>query len=76
MNVMELVRRVNSTYNQVNANLKILQETGVISDKHYGRLRVIWLNKESHRTLLLLKALRLLGAPEHGNIRKDDAHTP
>jgi predicted transcriptional regulator len=65
-NVMELVRRVNSTYNQVNSNLHILQKEGIVFDEHFGRMRVIRLNKENPRTLLLLQALKILEAPKTG----------
>jgi predicted transcriptional regulator len=61
---MELVRKVNSTYNQVNSNLQILQKEGIIFDEHFGRMRVIRLNKEDQRTLLLLQALKILEAPK------------
>ena len=59
-NVMELVRKVNSTYSQVNANLHILAEEGIIKDKRCGRLRIIKLNKENPKTALLLQALKIL----------------
>ena len=62
VNVMELVRKVNSTYNQVNSNLNILQKEGIVFDEHFGRMRVIRLNKENPRTLLLLHVLRTLNA--------------
>jgi hypothetical protein len=61
---MELVRRVNSTYNQVNSNLKILQNEGIVFDEHFGRMRVIRLNKENPRTMLLLHALKILETSE------------
>jgi predicted transcriptional regulator len=64
VNVMTLVTKVNSTYNQVNANLHILQETGIIFDEHFGRARVIRLNKDNPRTILLLQALKILETPE------------
>jgi DNA-binding transcriptional ArsR family regulator len=59
-NVMELVRKVNSTYSQVNPNLQILANEGIIVDERYGRVRIIRLNKENTKTLLLLQALRTL----------------
>jgi len=61
-NVIELVRRVNSTYNQVNSNLQILRKEGIVFDEHVGRMRVIKLNKENPRTLLLLQALKILSS--------------
>ena len=63
-NVMQLVRKVNSTYNQVNSNLQILQKEGIIFDRHIGHMRIISLNKENPRTMLLLQALKILEAPE------------
>lgn len=65
-NVMELVRKVNSTYNQVNSNLQILQKEEIIFDEHFGRMRVIRLNRENPRTLLLLQALKMLEASKTG----------
>ena len=59
-NVMALVRKVNSTYNQVNSNLHILKKEGVVFDEHFGRMRVIRLNKENSRTRLLLEALKMM----------------
>jgi len=63
-NVMDLVRKVNSTYNQVNSNLQTLQKEEVIFDEHFGRMRVIRLNRENPRTALLLQALKILETPE------------
>jgi len=59
---MKLVQKVNSTYNQVNSNLQILQKEEIIFDEHFGRMRVIRLNKENPKTLLLLQALKILEA--------------
>ena len=59
-NVMDLVRKVNSTYNQVNSNLHILQDEGIVFDQHFGRMRVIRLNKEHPKTKALLEALQML----------------
>ncbi len=58
--VMDLVREVNSTYSQVNPNLKILETEYLIVDEHLGRLRWIKLNRENPKTERLLQALRLL----------------
>lgn len=63
IHVMELVRKVNSTYNQVNLSLQLLQNEGIIFDEHFGRMRVIRLNRENPKTMLLLQALKLLKTP-------------
>jgi predicted transcriptional regulator len=60
VNVMELVHKVNSTYNQVNSNLHILQKECIVFDEHVGRMRVIRLNRENTKTALLLQALKML----------------
>ena len=60
VNVMELVRKVNSTYSQVNPNLRILSEEEIIVDEHFGRMRVIRLNRENPKTDALLQALKIL----------------
>jgi predicted transcriptional regulator len=65
-NVMDLVRKVNSTYSQVNPNLQILQKEGIITDEHFGRMRVIRLNRENPKTGLLLQALKILEAFKAG----------
>jgi len=57
---MELVLKTNSTYNQVNANLLILSQEGIIEEKRYGRVRMIKLNRENPKTLLLLQAFKIL----------------
>jgi DNA-binding MarR family transcriptional regulator len=58
--VTNLVRTINSTYNQVSRNLKILEKEGIIKTTRYGHLRMIELRVESPRTQALLKALDLL----------------
>ena len=74
MHVMELVRKVNSTYNQVNLNLQILQTEKIEFDEHFGRMRVIRLNKENPKTACLLQALKILETPEEGQTSKNRLH--
>jgi DeoR/GlpR family transcriptional regulator of sugar metabolism len=61
--VTNLVRIINSTYNQVNCNLQILEEEGIIKIKHYGHMKMIELEKENPKTQALLKALQILNLP-------------
>lgn len=58
--VTNLVRITNSTYNQVNRNLAILEKEGVTETKRYGRMRVIELKIQNPKTQALLKALHIL----------------
>jgi Predicted transcriptional regulator len=60
MNIMAVVRKINSTYNETNRNLKILEQEGIIHSEVYGRVRYIKLNRENPRTTLLLQALKTL----------------
>ena len=58
--MMDLVRMVNSTYGQVNRNLQILEQEGIVTTQYYSRLRIIKLNRENPKTVTLLKILRLI----------------
>ena len=58
-NIMDLVHKAKSTYNQIQSNLKILEKESVIIDERKGHLRVIKLNWENPKAHLLLKALRM-----------------
>jgi hypothetical protein len=60
VHIMGLVRNINSTYIEVNRNLKILEEEGIVAEQHINRMRVIRLNHENPKTTLLLHALKIL----------------
>lgn len=57
---MGLVRAINSTYIEVNRNIKILEKEDIITDQRVGRKRIIKLNRENQKAMLLLKALKIL----------------
>ncbi len=59
-NMMNLVRLVNSTYNQVNPSVLALAGEGIISEERYGRVRMITLERENQKTQLLLQAFKIL----------------
>lgn len=61
---MELVRKTNSTYNQVNSNLKILEKEQIIFDNHLGHRRVIRIDKQNPRISQLSQLLKLLSKSE------------
>jgi DNA-binding transcriptional ArsR family regulator len=63
IHMMELIRKVNSTHNEVSRNLEILTEENIIRVKKYGRLKIIQLNRENEKTRVLLRALHLLDTP-------------
>ena len=56
---MQLILKVNGKYPQVNAELQVLQKENIIFDQHMGGMRME-LNKENPKTVLLLKALKIL----------------
>lgn len=60
VHIMRLVRNMNSTYVEVNRNIKILEEDGVVIDQRFGRMRMLRLNLENPKTKLLLQALEIL----------------
>ena len=67
--MMDLVRRVNSTYTQVNRNIGILQCEGIVQSRKLGRMRLIQLKREDARTKAILKALEILRLQELSSSR-------
>jgi DNA-binding MarR family transcriptional regulator len=61
--VTNLVRTINSTYNQVDRNLRILEQENIIRTTRIGNARIIRLNFENPKTGSLLRALQLLDRP-------------
>jgi len=61
--MMKLVRKVNSTYNEVDRNLHILISDGLVAQRYLGRKRIVHLNFENKKTFVVLKILDLLSNP-------------
>jgi hypothetical protein len=61
--VVKLVRIVNSTYNKVDCNLRILEDERVVTQKYLGHTRLIQLNRENKKTLVLIKSIKILETP-------------
>jgi len=57
---------INSTYNQVNPNLQILETEEIIKITNYGRLKMVELEIANPKTQALLKALHILNSPTQG----------
>jgi DNA-binding transcriptional ArsR family regulator len=57
LSIMKLVRLVNSTHNEVDRNLGILEKEKLVVQQLLGRNRIIHLNYENKKTLLLLETL-------------------
>lgn len=62
IHIMGLVRNINSTYIEVNRNIKILEKEGIVTEQRVGRMRLLKLNHENPKTKILLQALKLLNA--------------
>ena len=65
LQVMKLVSSVGSTYNELNRNLLLLENEGIIINSYpikvrRGKIRIIRLNKENPKTQTLLKVLKTL----------------
>lgn len=60
LTMMALVRKINSTYDEVNRNLQILQKEALITQQYLGRLRLIRLNLNNKNVSILLHALKSL----------------
>jgi predicted transcriptional regulator len=58
--ITNLVRITNSTYNQVDRNVVILEREGIVKTRKVGRLRIIELQAENSKAQTILKALRSL----------------
>ena len=59
VHVMRLVRKVNSTYSQVNPNLQILEREGIVIEERLGHKRIIRLNRDNPKTEVLLQVLKI-----------------
>ncbi len=60
VSIMNLVKYVNSTWNEVNRNLHVLEKEGIILQHRVGNKRIVTLNRRRNKTQLLLKALKTL----------------
>lgn len=58
--VTNLVRMINSTYNQVRRNLEILEKEEIVKITQCGNMKIIELQRENQKTTKLLTALRSL----------------
>ncbi len=47
LNVSEIARRINLNYSTTNKHLKLLEDEGVIQQRHYGRIRIYRFNEVS-----------------------------
>lgn len=64
--VTQLVRMINSTYNEVRRNLEILHDEEIVKFTFCGNMKMVELQRDSEKTEKLLMALRTL--------RRDDIH--
>ncbi|MEJ2271021.1 MAG: hypothetical protein P8X91_00725 [Candidatus Bathyarchaeota archaeon] len=62
--IMDLVRKVNSSYLQVDRNVQILERERIVESNKIGRLRIIKLKQDNPKTEALLQALKTLRQQE------------
>jgi hypothetical protein len=58
--MMNLVRKTNSNYNQVNRNLIILEKEKIVKIVYCGRMKIIRMNMDNPRVKVIIKALKVL----------------
>jgi len=61
--IMKLVEKTGCDYNEVMRNLRILEHEGFIIYRRVGRKCIVSLNRNSCKTRVLVKALRILDTP-------------
>ncbi|MDI9577049.1 MAG: hypothetical protein QM398_02800 [Thermoproteota archaeon] len=71
---MKLVHKTGCRYNEVMRNLRILEKEGIIIYKRLGCKCFISLNRESHKTRILIKVIGILDTPIDSRqpIREDE----
>jgi DNA-binding transcriptional ArsR family regulator len=50
LNVSEIARRINLNYSTTNKHLKLLEDEGVLQQRHYGRIRIYRFNEVSPKS--------------------------
>jgi len=68
--VTQLVRMINSTYNEVRRNLEILHDEGIVKFTLCGNMKVVELQRDNQKTEKLLMVLRTLQHQDASNIKK------
>ena len=58
--IMELVRKTNSTWSEVDRNIKILESLNLVESRYYQNRRLIKLKRTDDKVEDVLKALRIL----------------
>lgn len=59
-NIMSIVRSTNSTWTEVDRNIKFLENAGIVESRYLQNQRLIKLTKKSDKVEAVLKALRIL----------------
>lgn len=59
-NIMDLVHKTNSTWSEVNRNIKFFESLGIVETRFCKNRRLIKLKKNNAKVESILKALRIL----------------
>ena len=65
--IMDLVRKTNSTWSEVDRNIRILEGLGVVESRYHQNRRVVQLIRKNGKVEALLRALTIL---EMANLTK------
>lgn len=59
-NIMDIVRKTNSTWSEVDRNIKFLESLGIVESRLWQNRRLIKLKEKSGKVEAILKALKIL----------------
>lgn len=68
--VTQLVRMINSTYNEVRRNLEILHDEGIVKFTSCGNMKMVELERDNQKTEKLLMVLRTLQREDASDTKK------
>jgi len=68
--VTQLVRMINSTYNEVRRNLEILHEEGIVKFTSCGNMKMVELERDNQKTEKLLMVLHTLQHEDASDTKK------
>ena len=57
LNISEVARRARLNYATTNKHLRVLEASGIVKHKNFGRIRIFRLNKESTRARLIISLI-------------------
>lgn len=53
LNISEIARRARLNYTTTNQHLRVLEESGIVHHKNFGRIRIFMFNNEDPRAMMI-----------------------